>query len=106
MAVTNIRTLDAYAQIAVQTYLQPQAPGNSVTTPDVQAANGTYTEITQIIDGPLGFQARAFLNSTNNELVIAFAGTEGLQGPDLSGSEFYGALPLMTPRPTAPAILS
>ena len=106
MAVTNIRTLDAYAQIAVQTYLQPQAPGNSVTTPDVQAANGTYTEITQIIDGPLGFQARAFLNSTNNELVIAFAGTEGLQGPNLSGSEFCGALPLMTPRPTAPANLS
>lgn len=79
MVVTNIALIDAYAQMAVQSYDNNNAPTSPV---------ADFTEIAQIVNGPLGFQARAFLNSTNNELVIAFAGTEGLQGPDLSGSEF------------------
>lgn len=50
----------------------------------VTGANGsTYTEITQIIDGP---QARAFFNTARNKLVIAFTGTEGAQ--DLNAAEF------------------
>ncbi|MEP3826792.1 MAG: hypothetical protein ABJM47_01785 [Lentilitoribacter sp.] len=82
MTVTNVSTLDAYAQIAQQTYLQ-DPPFDVGPTDPVAGLNGTYVEINNTslqvpqIDGPLGFQARAFFNSTNNELVIAFTGTEG-----------------------------
>ncbi len=76
MAVTNTILLDAYANIAERTYEPDQI------TLDVQTHEntfGTYTEIAQIVDGPLGFQARAFFKAEANELVIAFAGTEGAQ---------------------------
>jgi hypothetical protein len=36
-----------------------------------------------LMDGPLGFHARAFFNTTNNELVMVFTGTEGF-GEDLT----------------------
>lgn len=71
MAITNTSLLSAYASIAQQTYLETGS------TLPVTGPNGTYVEITQVVDGPLGFQARAFFNSSNNELVIAFTGTEG-----------------------------
>ncbi len=96
MTVTNSTLLDVYAAIAGQTY------DNTETTPDVSAgAFGTYTEITSAtlpfpltrlpvpwINGPLGFQARAFFNETRNELVIAFTGTEGLTPDNMSAEEF------------------
>tara|TARA_R110000851_G_scaffold40739_1_gene102531 strand:- start:198 stop:524 length:327 start_codon:yes stop_codon:yes gene_type:complete len=105
MTVSNPSTLDDFAVIAAQTYLEPDPEtGEDPGSLPVMGANGSvYTEVLKQIDGPLGFQARAFLNDSTNKLVIAFAGTEGLQGPDLSGSKFYGGLPLMTPRPNAPA---
>mmetsp|Transcript_23863 Transcript_23863/g.43205 ORF Transcript_23863/g.43205 Transcript_23863/m.43205 type:complete len:346 (+) Transcript_23863:579-1616(+) len=80
MTITNPTTLNALATIAELTYLPFD------TTGPVQSPNGTYVEITQVVDGPLGFQARAFFNSSNNELVISFTGTEGLgsaEGVDL-----------------------
>lgn len=91
MTVTNASTLDAYAQIAQQTYLQ-DPPFDVGPTDPVASSNGTYVEIDnpslQVpqIDGPLGFQARAFFNHTNNELVIAFTGTEGFS--DVNAPEF------------------
>ena len=97
MVVTNTALIDAYAQMAVQSYDNNNTPTSPV---------ADFTEIARIVNGPLGFQARAFFNDSTNELVIAFAGTEGLQGSNLSGSEFFGALPLMSPRPTTPAIRS
>ncbi len=79
MTITNPMLLDAYARIAEQTYDDLDQPSGDV---------GSYTEIHRRIDGPLGFQARAFFNSANNELVIAFTGTEGARSDNLSGSEF------------------
>ncbi len=65
MTITNAVILDAYANIAQRTYDQ------DATTPNVSAgANGTYTEITQVVDGSLGFQARAFFNDTANEFIV------------------------------------
>lgn len=78
-------------QIAQQTYLQ-DPPFDVGPTDPVAGSNGTYVEIDnpslQVpqINGPLGFQARAFFNSTNNELVIAFTGTEGFS--DVNAPEF------------------
>jgi len=81
MTTTNPETLSALATIAQLTY------SRFSTTGPVGGANGSlYTEITQIVNGPLGFQARAFFNETTNELVIAFTGTEGAD--DLDASEF------------------
>lgn len=57
MTVTNPQTLDVFAQIAQLTYAENTTPSSM----------GDYVEITQVIDGPLGFQARAFFNSTRNE---------------------------------------
>ncbi len=65
MTIPNPILLDAYAQISKQTYDEVS------TTPNVSAgANGTYTEITQVVDGSLGFQARAFFNDTANEFIV------------------------------------
>ena len=77
MTVTNVATLDAYAQIAAQAYLEVNGA-----TPSVVGTTGTYVELTNIslnvpdIDGFFGFQGRAFFNESRNELVIAFTGTE------------------------------
>ena len=49
MTITNTSTLDALATIAQLTY----AP--TATTGPVSSSNGTYVEITQVVDGPLGF---------------------------------------------------
>jgi uncharacterized protein YozE (UPF0346 family) len=73
MTVTNPQTLDVLAEIAQLTYAETTTPSSV----------GDYVEITQVIDGPLGFQARAFFNDSTNELVIAFAGTEGFDEADL-----------------------
>lgn len=82
MTITNTETLDALAIIAQFAYAE------TPTTGPIASANGTYVELVfdgvgdidvPTIDGPLGFQARAFFNHTTNELVIAFAGTEGAQ---------------------------
>ncbi len=85
MTITNSTALDAYAQIALQTYLQ-EAPFDTGPTDPVTGAVGTYSEITQILNHWTGFQARAFFNSTNNEPVIAFTGTEGFA--DVNAPEF------------------
>ncbi|GGO53206.1 hypothetical protein SAMN05444398_10155 [Roseovarius pacificus] len=78
MTTTNPETLSALATIAQLTY------SRFSTTGPVAGANGSlYTEITQIVNGPLGFQARAFFNETTNELVIAFTGTEGADDLDV-----------------------
>ncbi len=91
MSIENTSLLDAYAQIAQQTY------DNEAATLNIEAGVfGTYTEITSAtlpfplnqlpvpwINGPLSFQARAFFNETTNELVIAFTGTEGFEDIDL-----------------------
>ncbi|GGO53209.1 hypothetical protein SAMN05444398_10154 [Roseovarius pacificus] len=83
MTVTSAAKLNAYATIAKQTYYD-FAPYDIEPTPTVAGLNGSlYTEITQIVNGPLGFQARAFFNETTNELVIAFTGTEGADDLDV-----------------------
>lgn len=71
MPVLNSSAVDALANMSQLTY----AP--TTTVGPVQGAVGTYKQITQLIDGPLGFQARAFFNNSSNDLVIAFTGTEG-----------------------------
>ena len=78
MTITNNSLLYAYAQIAASTYDQGVIPDISV------PAVGTYNQIAYTLDDPNGFQARAFFNTTTNELVIAFTGTE-------TGSEDSGA---------------
>lgn len=70
MAITNNSQLYAYAQIAGSTYDQGVIPDVSV------PGFGTYNQIAYTLDDPNGFQARAFFNTTTNELVIAFTGTE------------------------------
>ena len=52
------------------------------------SSNGTYTEIAQRIDGPQGFQARAFFNDQRNELVIGFTGTEDGDDEGFDAPEF------------------
>lgn len=90
MTISGTPTLSALAEIAQQTYIQPLNPDGSINTGSLNApvtgATGTYVEITQIINGPLGFQGRAFFNTTENELVIAFTGTEGVA--DVNAPEF------------------
>ncbi|KIN69855.1 hypothetical protein Z948_164 [Sulfitobacter donghicola DSW-25 = KCTC 12864 = JCM 14565] len=71
MAINNAGTLNALATMSELAY-EPTATVGSVSSP-----TGNYVEIAQIIDGPIGFQARAFFNQTTNDLVIAFSGTEG-----------------------------
>ncbi len=99
MSVTNVAKLDAYAQISQQAYLDQSS------TPDVPGATGTYVEFARSVDeDPYGFQARAFFNTAANELVIGFAGTEGLSDfdaadllPDL-GTDFALAISGATPQ--------
>ena len=74
--------LNTYADIAYQAYLD-NPPYDTGPTPPVPGPDGTYVEITQVVDGPLGFQARAFFNASSNALVIAFSGTEGFSEADL-----------------------
>lgn len=82
MTIISTSLLNTYANIAQQTYLDTP-PFDTGPTPPVAGPNGAYVEITQVVDGPLGFQGRAFFNSSNNELVIAFTGTEGFSNADL-----------------------
>lgn len=83
MSVTNPAALAAYATLSNQAYFD-DAPFDVGPTNPVTGPNGTYVELiaAPIIDGPFGFQARAFFNTTNNELVVAFAGTEGFSQTD------------------------
>ncbi len=98
MTVTNVAKLDAYAQISLQTY------DDTTSSLDVEGANGTYEQIGYELDGTAGFQARAFFNTAANELVIGFAGTEGLSDfdaadllPDLA-TDFFLAISGATPQ--------
>ena len=85
MTVDNPQLLNAYAQISRQTYLEP----SSGVTPNVPTGSfGTYREIAQEIDGPQGFQARAFFNDQRNELVIGFTGTEDGDDEGFDAPEF------------------
>lgn len=79
MSISDSSLLDSYARIAEETYRD-----DVISVDPLLAANGTYVEITQVIDGPSGFQARAFFNSTTDDLVIAFAGTEGSDDGDVA----------------------
>ena len=72
MTVDNPQLLNAYAQISRQTYVETNGGTGGIST----SSNGTYVEIAQRIDGPQGFQGRAFFNDQRNKLVIGFTGTE------------------------------
>jgi len=87
MTITNTSLLNAYAGIAEQTYLDTP-PFDTGPTPLVSGPNGTNVEMTQVVDGPLGFQAKAYFNTTRDELVIVFAGTEGLRPNNVDPTEF------------------
>ncbi len=93
MTIINPVSLNAFAEMSQQTYLEPTNSDGSVFTgslgfPVAGIDGSTYTEITQLIDHPTGFQGRAFFNETTNELVIAFTGTEGLRPDNMSAEEF------------------
>lgn len=80
MPITDRNRLDAYAQMAEQAYINsPNSTANVV----LNAGSGissTYTEYDQEINAFSGFQVRAFFNQQLNEVVIAYAGTEGAPG--------------------------
>lgn len=79
MVVTNQTKLDAYANISAAAY-DPLAG-----TPNVPGSSGQYVQIFRSIDQVSnGFQARAFFNTSENELVIGFAGTEGFRNRDFA----------------------
>ncbi len=73
--ITDPAKLDAYAKISDLAYDQVND------TENVSSPSGTYFDFVVQLDSSNGFQARAFYNSTENEVVIAFAGTEGGQNP-------------------------
>ena len=93
MTIINPVSLNAFAEMSQQTYFEPTNSDGSVFTgslgfPVAGIDGSTYTEITQVIDDPTGFQGRAYFNRSTNELVIAFTGTEGLTPDNMSAEEF------------------
>lgn len=79
MPVTNPTELDAYANIANNAYNNTENDPETNPFSFSEQDGGVYEEIFNVINGPFGFQARAFFNTTKGELVVSFAGTEGLR---------------------------
>lgn len=87
MTISNPALLDILAQISDLAYEQTTSPTSLGEYQELQLEINNEL-VVPTIDHPTGFQGRAYFNSSTNELVIAFTGTEGLTPDNMSAEEF------------------